>query len=141
MAKTSAAAEPRFSSFGGQAGAEALKGPGVTPVAVNLADEGKLAAALKGADVVILAVKFSENDVKPVFAATRNAGLNRIIIVGGAASLFNQDNVRLLDTPPDGRDRWTLDLLAERMVKLNYAPALSGDTVGRTLKKTTSSRG
>jgi transposase len=44
-------------------------------------------------------------------------------------------------TPPDGRDRWTLDLLAERMVKLNYAPALSGDTVGRTLKKTTSSRG
>jgi transposase len=44
-------------------------------------------------------------------------------------------------TPPDGRDRWTLDLLADRMVKLNYVPALSGDTVGRTLKKTASSRG
>jgi transposase len=44
-------------------------------------------------------------------------------------------------TPPDGRDHWTLDLLAQRMVKLNYVPALSGDTVGRTLKKTTSSRG
>lgn len=44
-------------------------------------------------------------------------------------------------TPPDGRDCWTLDLLAERMVKLNYVPALSGDTVGRVLKKTTSSLG
>lgn len=42
---------------------------------------------------------------------------------------------------PDGHDHWTLDLLADRMVKLNYVPALSGDTVGRVLKKTTSSRG
>lgn len=44
-------------------------------------------------------------------------------------------------TPPDGHDRWTLDLLADRMVRLNFAPALSGDTVGRVLKKTRSSRG
>lgn len=43
--------------------------------------------------------------------------------------------------PPDGRDHWTLDLLADRMVKLNYVPALSGDTVGRVLKKTRSSPG
>ncbi len=43
--------------------------------------------------------------------------------------------------PPDGHDHWTLDLLADRMVKLNYVPALSGDTVGRVLKKTRSSPG
>jgi putative NADH-flavin reductase len=78
---------------------DALKGPGVTPVAASVADPDKLAAAIKGADAVVLAVKFSENDVKPVFSAMRNAGLNRIIIVGGAASLFNADGVRLLDTP------------------------------------------
>lgn len=42
---------------------------------------------------------------------------------------------------PDGHDHWTLDLLAERMVKLNYVPAVSRDTVGRALKKTRSSRG
>lgn len=42
---------------------------------------------------------------------------------------------------PDGHDHWTLDLLAERMVRLNFVPALSGDTVGRVLKKTRSSRG
>ena len=44
-------------------------------------------------------------------------------------------------TPPDGRGRWTLDLLADRMVRLNYAPAVSRDTVARCLKKTRSSRG
>ena len=38
--------------------------------------------------------------------------------------------------PPDGRDHWTLDLLADRMVKLRHVGKLSGDTVGRTLKKT-----
>lgn len=43
--------------------------------------------------------------------------------------------------PPDGYGHWTLDVLADQMVKLNYVPALSGDTVGRTLKKTRSSLG
>lgn len=42
---------------------------------------------------------------------------------------------------PEGRERWTLELLAERMVVLSYVPALSRDTVRRTLKKTNSSRG
>jgi putative NADH-flavin reductase len=78
---------------------EALKGPGVTPVAVNLAETEQLAAAIKGSDAVVLSVKFGENDVKPVFAAARSAGVNRIVVVGGAASLFNQDGVRLIDTP------------------------------------------
>ncbi len=42
---------------------------------------------------------------------------------------------------PEGRERWTLELLAERMVALSYVPALSRDTVRRTLKKTSSSPG
>lgn len=44
-------------------------------------------------------------------------------------------------TAPDGHERWTLDLLADRMVKLSFASQLSGDTVARVLKKTRSSRG
>jgi transposase len=43
--------------------------------------------------------------------------------------------------PPAGRERWTLRLLAERMVELEYIESLSHDTVWRTLKKTSSSRG
>ena len=37
---------------------------------------------------------------------------------------------------PEGRSRWTLRLLADRMVALEYVDAVSKDTVARTLKKT-----
>ena len=42
---------------------------------------------------------------------------------------------------PEGRSRWTLRLLAGRMVALEYVEALSKDTVRRTLKKMNSSLG
>jgi hypothetical protein len=41
--------------------------------------------------------------------------------------------------PPQGRERWSLRLLADRMVELGYADELSYETVRRTLKKTASS--
>jgi len=45
-------------------------------------------------------------------------------------------------TPPDGREGWTLQLLADSMVKLKYvAGSVSDETVRRVLKKTRSSRG
>lgn len=37
--------------------------------------------------------------------------------------------------PPEGRRRWTLCLLADRLVELNIVESISSDTVGRTLKK------
>jgi transposase len=44
--------------------------------------------------------------------------------------------------PPEGRNRWTLRLLADRMVVLGHADdGLSYETVRRSLKKTCSSRG
>jgi transposase len=42
--------------------------------------------------------------------------------------------------PPDGRSRWTLSLLADRMVELKYVDSVSRETVRQTLKKTSSSR-
>jgi transposase len=44
-------------------------------------------------------------------------------------------------TPPDGRSRWTLRLLADRMVVLEHVESLSHETVRRVLKKTNSSHG
>jgi len=38
--------------------------------------------------------------------------------------------------PPDGHERWTLRLLAERMVELEYIESLSHETVRQVLKKT-----
>ena len=39
--------------------------------------------------------------------------------------------------PPEGRSRWTLQLLADRMVELKYVEEISYQTVRRTLKKRT----
>jgi transposase len=43
--------------------------------------------------------------------------------------------------PPGGQDRWTLKLLADRLVELGIAESISYETVRRTLKKTCSSPG
>lgn len=43
--------------------------------------------------------------------------------------------------PPEGRSRWTLRLLADKMVELEYVDSLAHETVRRTLKKTKSSHG
>jgi transposase len=43
--------------------------------------------------------------------------------------------------PPQGHARWTLRLLADRMVQLGYVDSLSHETVRGTLEKTNSNRG
>lgn len=43
--------------------------------------------------------------------------------------------------PPEGRKRWTLRLLAERLVQLEVVDAVSYETVRQALKQTASSRG
>lgn len=39
-------------------------------------------------------------------------------------------------TPPEGRGRWTLSLLADWMVQLKYVDSVGRETVRQTLKKT-----
>lgn len=43
--------------------------------------------------------------------------------------------------PPEGRARWTLHLLADKLVVQGYAEAVSHETVRQTLKKMNSSPG
>ncbi len=43
--------------------------------------------------------------------------------------------------PPEGRARWTLRLLSDRMVVLEHVESVSYETVRRVLKKTNSSLG
>jgi transposase len=42
---------------------------------------------------------------------------------------------------PDGHERWTIRLLASRLVELHVVESISPETVRQTLKKTNSSRG
>ena len=64
----------------------------------------------------------------------------------GAAPLLDGKGEAVLvalacTTPPDDRDTWTMQLLADRLVALDVVDRISDETVRRTLKKTTSSRG
>ena len=58
--------------------------------------------------------------------------------------LDGEQEARLLavacSPPPEGRVRWTLRLLADKMVELEVVESISYETVRRTLKKTRSSR-
>ncbi len=42
--------------------------------------------------------------------------------------------------PPEGRSKWTLQLLADKLVALEVVDSISGQTVRRTLKKTSLNR-
>ena len=44
-------------------------------------------------------------------------------------------------TPPEGRLRWTMQLLADRLVELEVIPAISDESIRRLLKRGRSSRG
>jgi transposase len=55
---------------------------------------------------------------------------------------LEQELVRLAcSDPPEGRCRWTLELLADELVVLGYVAKISPETVRQALKKTTSSPG
>lgn len=43
--------------------------------------------------------------------------------------------------PPEGQARWTMTLLADKLVELEVVASIDPTTVWRTLQKTTSSRG
>lgn len=58
--------------------------------------------------------------------------------------LDGEQEARLLavacSPPPEGRARWTVRLLADKMVELEVVESISYETVRRSLKKTRSSR-
>jgi len=79
------------------------------------------------------------------FVAERLGALSERPRPGKPPVLQEQGEARLIaeacSTAPGGRERWALQLLADRVVELGLAEACSADTVGRVLKKTPSSPG
>lgn len=59
---------------------------------------------------------------------------------GGKRKLYAKQEAHLVaiacSTPPEGRKRWTLQLLADELVALQVVDTISDETVRRTLKKT-----
>jgi len=64
---------------------------------------------------------------------------------GNKPKLDSRAEARLIaeacSAAPEGRERWTLQLLADRVVQLQLAESYSYEAVRRVLKKTNSSRG
>lgn len=71
---------------------------GVTAVAGDASDAAALAPLLKGADAVISALHF-DVPADTLLTALRDAGVSRLLVTGGAASLEVAPGVRLIDTP------------------------------------------
>jgi transposase len=64
---------------------------------------------------------------------------------GQAPKLTGRQEAHLIavacSAPPTGRARWTLQLLADKVVELKFADSIARETVRQVLKKTNSSRG
>ena len=64
---------------------------GLTVRKANTHDVKGLAEALRGSDAVIVAVKWTENDIAEVIEAIRASGIKRALFVVGAGSLLHDD--------------------------------------------------
>ena len=71
---------------------------GVTAKAGDASNPAELAAHLGGVDAVISAVHFNIS-CDTLLTAIRQAGVKRLLIMGGAASLLGADGVMLYDSP------------------------------------------
>lgn len=83
--------------------------PGVTVVKADAYDAASVAAAVAGADAVISAFNpgWTDPEIKAHFlagsqaidAGVRASGVKRLLVVGGAGSLYVAPGVQLIDTP------------------------------------------
>ena len=71
---------------------------GVTPVAGDASDPAALADLIKGSDAVISALHF-DVPAATILGALKTAGVPRLLVTGGAASLEVAPGVLLFDTP------------------------------------------
>jgi len=71
---------------------------GVEQRVADVADPAALAAAVAGADAVISALTF-QVPAETILSGLKQAGVNRLIVTGGAASLDNGKGVRVFDSP------------------------------------------
>ncbi|WP_309628345.1 NAD(P)-dependent oxidoreductase [Brevundimonas sp.] len=73
-------------------------GPTITAVQGDASDAAALATLIKGSDAVISALHF-DVPASVLLSALKTAGVPRLLVTGGAASLEVAPGVRLIDTP------------------------------------------
>ena len=78
--------------------------PGVTAIAGDASDPAALADLIRGSDAVISALHFDVT-ADTLLSALRQAGVGRLLVTGGAASLEVAPGKKLIDTP-DFPEAW-----------------------------------
>jgi len=105
-----------------------------------LADEGRTDTQ------IIEALKISRNTIRQVRTRYIKEGLEAAINEqsrpGAPKKFSGRQKAKITaiacSEPPEGRNRWTLRLLADKIVELKIADSISYKTVERVLKKTNS---
>lgn len=103
-----------------------------------LADEGKtdaeIAAALHigSATVARTRQRFTREGLEAALSERERPGGEKKLSAKQEAFLIGL----ACSKPPEGKNRWALRMLADRMVELDQVEELSYETVRRTLKKT-----
>lgn len=113
------------------------------------------ARALKRADILLLTDESKSDEeiaaIKHCNVSTVERTRKKFVLEGFPDCLYDKHHpgrTRKLDEkgelileeiarskPPSGRKRWTLQLIADRLVTLEVIDSISADTVGRELKK------
>jgi putative NADH-flavin reductase len=73
--------------------------PNLTVVRGDVADAAGTAAFIGGVEAVISAVRFTSADAATIMAPVKQAGVKRLLVVGGAGSLEASPGIQLFDTP------------------------------------------
>lgn len=73
--------------------------PGLSTKDVDVLDATAVESAVRGHDVVISSVRFAGVPPLAVIDPVKRAGVGRLLVVGGAASLKGADGGRLFDSP------------------------------------------
>jgi transposase len=108
-----------------------------------LADEGAVDTAISAA--LHVSVTTVEHVRKRFVAEGLEGALNEHPRPGAARKLNDKQEAHLIalacSKPPDGQKRWTLRLLADKLVQLEIVDAISHETVRQTLKRGISNHG
>ncbi|MNQ46927.1 NmrA-like family protein [compost metagenome] len=73
--------------------------PGVVSKNVDVLDATALQAAVAGHDLVISAAHFATIPASAIIAPVKQAGVKRLLVVGGAGSLLLPTGTRVIDSP------------------------------------------
>ena len=122
----------------GHASARVIRRAHVLLLAAEDRQDQQVAAALhlNAQTVYQLRKRFVEQGLEAaLYGKPRPAGKSKLD--GKQEALL----VALSCSTPDDRERWTMQLLADKLVELGVVAAISDETVRRTLKKTISNPG